>query len=93
MGYVDLVNVFLLAERTGNWSLHLDTVVKMLPLFAATGHANYAKSARIYVQEMRLLPKKNPWLYQQFLDGNPTIRRSNRFWAGLSPDLVIEQTN
>jgi len=25
------------------------------------------------------------------MDGNSVVRRSDRFWAGLSPDLVIEQ--
>jgi hypothetical protein len=92
MRYVELVKTFIVAERTGNWLLHLDTVAKMLPLFASTGHGNYAKSARVYLQKMCDLPHQHPWLYQQFQDGKATIRRSNRFWAGLSPDLVIEQT-
>jgi hypothetical protein len=92
MRYVELVKTFIVAERTGNWLLHLDTVAKMLPLFASTGHGNYAKSARVYLQKMCDLPHQHPWLYQQFQDGKATMRRSNRFWAGLSPDLVIKQT-
>ena len=37
----------------GDWSLHLAAVEKMIPLFAATGHNNYAKSERLYLQLMR----------------------------------------
>ena len=38
------------------------------------------------------LPKEHPWLYSCFMQqGYHTIRRSNRFWAGLWTDLVIEQ--
>ena len=37
MKYVDLVKLFLLAERMGNFLLHLQAVHDMLPLFAATG--------------------------------------------------------
>ena len=64
----------------------------MLNLFAASGHYNYAKACRIYVQQMLDLRGSYPTLHEQFVRGNHTIRRSNRLWAGLSCDLVIEQT-
>jgi len=92
MTYVDTVKTFLIAERTSNWLLHLHAVNSMLNLFAATGHMNYAKSARLYVQQMSNLSSTHPQLYEQFLLGNHTIRQSDRYWAGLSLDLVIEQT-
>jgi hypothetical protein len=92
MRYVTLLKLFIFGERTGNWTVHLHAVEGMLGLFAATGHINYAKSARLYVQQMTNLSNSHPILYQQFVAGNHSIRRSNRFWAGLSTDLVIEQT-
>ena len=90
--YVGIVKEFLLAERSSNWYLHIKTVVKMLNLFAASGHLNYAKCARMYVQKMLALSKSNPWLNQQFEEGQHAVRRSGRFWAGWWTDLVIEQT-
>lgn len=64
----------------------------MLNLFAATGHINYAKSARLYLQLMRDLPTGHPWLYDCFIEqGFHTVRRSSRYWAGLWTDLIIEQ--
>jgi len=90
--HVDLVQRFILAERTGNWLLHLSTVSSMLTLFAAAGHHNYAKSARLYLQLMNKLLCTRPWLYDQFISHGHTVRRTNRFWAGLSTDLIIEQT-
>ena len=33
----------------------------------------------------------HPGLHKHFMNGLHVIRRSNRFWAGFSPDLVIEQ--
>ena len=47
--YVETVKLFIRAERTGNWNLHLIAVGKMMNLFAATGHINYAKSSRLYL--------------------------------------------
>ena len=65
----------------------------MLNLFVATGHINYAKSGRLYLQLMLDLEKNYPWLYHQFNDkGFHCIRRTDKFWTGLWTDLVIEQT-
>jgi len=90
--YIDLVKLFLLAERMSDWHLHLTACSRMLNLFAAAGHYNYAKSVRVYVQQMIDLPQSHPLLYNEFVSGRHSIRRSDRMWAGLSCDLVIEQT-
>ena len=38
------------------------------------------------------LPQKHPWLYKPFSEhGFHSVRRSDRYWAGLSTDLIIEQ--
>ena len=64
----------------------------MINLFAATGHVNYAKSARLYLQLMQDLPTEHPWLYQCFVEhGFHIVRRSSIQWAGLWTDLTIEQ--
>jgi len=63
----------------------------MLNLFAATGHINYAKSARLYLQQMHELPTDHPSVYQYFEQGHHAERRSSRYWTGLWTDLVIEQ--
>ncbi len=59
-------NMWNTVIRTGNWSLHLVAVGKMVNLFSATGHINYAKSSRLYLQLMSELPTDHPWLYQCF---------------------------
>ena len=92
MEYVDVVKEFLCAERTSNWYLHLQAVQKMMNLFAATEHVNYARSSRMYVQEMLSLAETNPCLREQFQEGCHAVRRSGRYWPGLWSDFVIEQT-
>ena len=69
------------------WDGHLNAVTALLNLFEATGHIHYAKSARLYVREMRKLPSTHPWLHQKFVEGYHTVRRSELLWA----DIVIEQ--
>lgn len=92
MDMVDLLRDFIRSERTGNWKLHLSTVKKMIPYFAAAGHYNYAKAAHIYLQQMEQLQKNHPTVFEHFMKGHHVVRRSDRFWAGLSCDLTVEQT-
>jgi len=65
----------------------------MLDLFATAGHNNYAKSALLYVQQMQNLSESSTALWSFWMvSGYQSVRRSDRFLAGLSLDLVIEQT-
>ncbi|KAK6171638.1 hypothetical protein SNE40_018084 [Patella caerulea] len=93
--YMDMVNVFrnlIRSERTGDWSLHLSVLAEMISYFAATGHRNYAKSVQIFIQDMVELKEKDPLICSLFEKGLFVVRRSDRFWAGLPKDLVIEQS-
>lgn len=93
MEMVDLVRNLLRSERTGNWLLHLDTLRKMMPFLASAGHNLYVKSLNVYLQKMDRLMKNHPGIHKCFIeDGLQVVRRSDDFWAGLPPDLVIEQT-
>lgn len=92
LSYVEVLKLYIFAARTGNWHLHLEAVNRMLNLLAATGHIHYAKSARLYLQNMLELPNRYPSLYRDFAEnGYHTVRRSDKFWAGLWSDLIIEQ--
>ena len=91
MDMLDILRKFLKAERTGNWKLHLQALHYMLPYMAASGHNLYTKSVYLYLQDMTTLQESHPEVYAHFLQGHHVIRRSDRFWAGLSLDLAIEQ--
>lgn len=91
--YTCMVDIrkFIRVERTGNWKLHLQAIHDMLPYFAAAGHNLYTKSAYIYLQLMEDLQEKHPEVYNSFQGGLHVVRWSDRYWAGLSTDLAIEQ--
>ena len=85
---VDIVCWFLMSERTGNWKLHLQVLQEMVPFLAAAGHNSYTKYLLLYLHRMSHL---DPSVSQIFEKGLHVVRRSDRYWAGLSSDLVIEQ--
>ena len=89
--YVELTQQFIKAERTNNWLLHVATTRQMINLFAATGHDNYAKTCRLYLQSVLALEKEHPDVFAQFMIGNHTVRRTEKVWSGIWTDLSIEQ--
>ena len=54
--------------------------------------AKMAARPYYYLQEMSELENRHPDVYLKFVNGRHVVRRSNKFWAGLSSDFVIEQT-
>ena len=80
------------ADHTGLQMMHSCAGSECLSIFAAAGHYNYLKSAYLYVQEMCQPEARHPDVYNQFTKCFHVICHSNHSWAGLSSDLVIEQT-
>ena len=89
--YIFIVQEFIRAERTSNWNLHIATTKYMLKLLASTGHNNYTKSLRLYLQSVDELACTHPEVYKQFLNGEHTVRRTSKSWSGIWTDLSIEQ--
>ena len=89
MDMVSILQRFIKAERMANWKLQ--TVQYMLSYFAASGYSLYSKSAYVYLQIMLRLPETHPDAHRKFMEGYHVVRRNDRFWAGLSIDLIIEQ--
>ena len=92
MNYVHTIRMFITASRTGDWYLTLVTMKSMINLFAATGQTNYARCLRLHLQLMLSLRDSHPQVYEKLAQqGAHVIRRSERYWASLSSDLIIEQ--
>ena len=87
------IRLFIRAERFGNFELHLHAISEMIPLFHASGHLSYAKSARLYLDQMRSLRNvMSPAEYTNYTSkGFFKIRRSEKHWAGNFSGQVIEQ--
>jgi len=67
------------ADHTGSWQMHLHAIAACLPTFSAAGHANYLKSAYLYLQTMNKLETKNPSVFHKFLNGFHIIRHNDQF--------------
>ena len=89
MRFISIVRVFIRVERTGNWDLHSKASQDILPSFAASGHNNNSKCARIYLQESSYMCGCHR---KAMSDGLFSIRRNpSVFWSGTWTGLTIEQ--
>ena len=57
---VEIVQQFIKAKQTNNWTLRVLVTKKMLDLFAATTHSNCTKNFCSYVQSIEILENKHP---------------------------------
>ena len=70
--------------------MKLETTRDMCEFLAAAGRNSYTKSLLLHLQQMTKLEIQHPEVYHHFMNGFHSIWRSEREWAGLSPDYVIE---
>ena len=90
MDFVSIIRMFIRAERTVNFELHIYSSKQMLPYLAAAGHDKYAIAIRKYLQDIKNLC---PCLEKKYKEGSFTICRNEKlFWSGAFTDQVIEQT-
>ena len=94
---VDTIKIIICAERMGDFTLHLSCITnRMLHVFAAAGHHNYAKAALLYVQMMKTHEKGSAEeiaIINSFKEnGNHVVTYSSNEWSGVWSDLTIEQT-
>jgi len=90
---ITILKLFIHAERSGDWDLHLYAISQMIPYLHAAGHTQYAKSARLYHQTMKTVQSvMSEDDYARFTThGYFTIRRTHHFWSGNFTDQTIEQ--
>ena len=92
---VDTIQIFIRAERMGDFTLHLSCITnRMLHVFAAAGHHNYAKAACLYVQMMKTYEKGSAEeiaIISSFKENrNHVVTYSSKERSGVI--LTIEQT-
>ena len=71
--------LYVRAERSGDWPLHLQAVKLMMPYFFASSHINYARYGLYYLRSMEALPEN---VLQHFMKGAHVMRHISGLWNG-----------
>ena len=78
------------AEREGNWKLHIQSVIGMMPYFFMCNRQNYARWASIYAVEM--VTNLPPEAQKAFDAGQFSIKRTAGRYNGIWSDMGVEST-
>ena len=72
--------------------MHIETVKQLQPVFHVFDRSNYARWSSVYLQDMPSLTEKYPELYNKFLDGQFTVKKSIVQFTSVGTDQALEQT-
>ena len=89
---VDVIKIFIRSDLLADHDGHLSCIVtRMLDIFSAAGHHQYANGARLYCQLKKQLDNL-PSYKDATTHGNHVVRYSCYEWSGTWCDSCIEQT-
>ena len=80
------------SDRDGDWTLHLQTVQALLPIFAAFDSTNYLRWCSLYLEDMHKLPDTAPDIYRAFMAGKFVVKRTHGKFNAVGADMALEQT-
>ena len=87
---VVLINLYIHAEREGDWLLHMYSLKHVIPYFFAANHWNYARYISWHVLDMSSSIPDH--MLSAFLRGEHVCRHRDGFWNSVFLDQFGEQT-
>ena len=81
---------FLKVERTGNWKLHLFSIVAMVTYFIARDRQKYIPYLPVYLTNMQQLELTHLDVYDDFNAGNHSINCAGQPFSQVSTDIALE---
>lgn len=77
------------SDRTGDFDLHLSSIVQMLPYLFTFNHPLYVRGIVLYLQDMLNLPET---VKLDLKNGMASVKRKSGTFNGVGGDLALEQT-
>ena len=84
------IMIFIKAIREADFQLFS---FKIVPWFFALDHSHYARWIPVHLHDLISLKECHPSIYEQFLKGNFTVRKSERIFSAIAIDQAHEQNN
>ena len=78
---VFITTIFVKAEQEGDYLLHLEMVIEMIPYFFAASHVHYAHYGLYYLRCIRCMQTEE--LLDAFMKGQHTRHHTAGIWNGI----------
>ena len=76
----------------GDWSLHLQAVQALLPIFAVFDSTNYMRWWSLYLEYMYKLADTAPEVYHAFIASKFVVNGTHGKFNAVGADMALEQT-
>ena len=83
---------FIRADRTGDGSLHIETLKKAIAVFHIMDRPNYSRWAPVYLYDVNNLKKISPESYDIFIKGGFAVKQREVPFTSISADQALEMT-
>ena len=93
--FVEMIQIlldFIKSTRIGDWPLHMQASERMLKWLFAYDNPNYSQHFTCYWAIQQKLKETHPKIYDQFILGSYSVKKTDVSFNKLPPDQVIEQT-
>ena len=90
---VAVIKQLIVADRDGNWPLHVGTVKASLGILREFDAINYLRYASWYFERIQVIEVTYPTLYHRFCKGSFVVKdRAGTIFAGVAGNLKLEQS-
>ena len=85
--------IYVRAIRKGNFELYIESLTKIVPWFFALDHTHYSRWVPVHLRDMVSLKECHPSVYEEFMKGNFTVKKSKHAFSAIAIDHAHEQNN
>ena len=91
MRYETLIMIFIRAHREKKFSLYVEVLEKLTPLFFALDHVNYSRWMPVHIRDMKSLPEHIKYEFER--QGHWVLSKTNNLFSSIPIDQAHEQEN
>ena len=84
---------FVKSLRERNFRLYIDALTTLMPWFFVLNHSNYASWLPVHIRDMISLKESPPGIFEEFLQGNFVVKKTQWKFSSIPIDHAHEQNN
>ncbi len=89
---VTQIKHLIVADRDGNWPLHVSTVESVMAIFQEFDAINYLWYGSWYIESVKVLELEHPDLYRAYMRGQFVVKDRDGSFNAVAPDMKLEQS-
>ena len=90
---IKVVLMIVRSFREANIELFIAALEHMVPLFFALDHIHYSRWVSVFLEDLKLLPTKQPILYEEFKKGHFVVNTRGNKFSKIAMDQAQEHNN